>query len=93
MLTLSDAKSHLNVTFDADDSLIQAKLDAATAWVEAYTGAQVTENTAPPVNQAILMLTAHLYANREATLIGVSSEVLPYGFLALLDPYRSFYFG
>jgi len=93
MLTLSDAKAHLNVTFDADDSLIQAKLDAATEWVAAYTGAEITDATPSPVNQAILMLTAHLYANREATLIGVSSEVLPFGFLALLDPYRSFYFG
>lgn len=93
MLTLSDAKSHLNVTFDADDTLIEAKLDAATAWVEAYTGAQVTENTAPPVLQAILMLTAHLYANREASVIGMTADALPFGFLALLDPYRSFYFG
>jgi hypothetical protein len=93
MLDLTAAKQHLNVTFDSDDTLIQAKLDAATAWVEAYTGAEVTENTASPVLQAILMLTAHLYQNSESAIVGMTADALPFGFLALLDPYRSFYFG
>lgn len=92
MLTLSDAKAHLNVTFDADDSLIQAKMDAAKAWVEAYTGEEITDSTAAPVNQAVLMLTAHLYQNREAAIIGMTADALPFGFLALLDPYRAWCF-
>lgn len=93
MLDLNTAKQHLNVTFDSDDSLIEAKLEAAKSWTEAYTGEEITENTPAPVNQAVLMLTAHLYANREAAIIGMTADALPFGFLALLDPYRSFYFG
>ncbi len=94
MLTLSDAKAQLNRTdIDLDDDLIQAKLDAATEWVAAYTGAEITDATPSPVNQAILMLTAHLYQNREAAIVGMTVDALPFGFLALLDPYRSFYFG
>ncbi|MGN6311745.1 MAG: head-tail connector protein [Xanthobacteraceae bacterium] len=92
MLTLSDAKAHLNVTFDADDSLIEAKLDAAKAWVEAYTGEEITDSTAAPVNQAVLMLTAHLYQNREAAIIGMTADTLPLGFLTLLDPFRAWCF-
>lgn len=46
----------------------------------------------PAVLQATLMLTAHLYANREATLVGVSGQELPFGFWELLQPYREWSF-
>jgi hypothetical protein len=40
----------------------------------------------------VLQLTAHLYQNREASLIGVTASALPFGFLDLLAPYRAFSF-
>jgi uncharacterized phage protein (predicted DNA packaging) len=92
MLTLADAKAHLNVTFDTDDALITAKLAAASDWVAIYTGAEITDSTPKPVNEAILQLTAHLYANREASLIGMVGQSLPMGFLDLLEPYRAWCF-
>lgn len=92
MLTLTDAKAHLNVTTDDDDALITSKLATATDWVALYTGADITDATPAPVNEAILQLTGHLYASREAVLIGVTAQELPMGFLALLEPYRAWCF-
>jgi hypothetical protein len=92
MLTLADAKAHLNVTFDTDDALIQSTLDAAKEWIEAYTGGELTDSAPAPVNQAVLMLTGHLYQNREATVVGITAQSLPFGFLELLEPYRAWCF-
>jgi hypothetical protein len=92
-VTLADLKAHLNVTIDDDDVLIGDKLSAAMAWVASYTGGPVdTDDTPAPVNEAIRQLAAHLYANREATLVGVTAQCLPFGFLDLLTNYRAFAF-
>ena len=89
MLTLSDAKRHLNVTTDADNDLITAKLAAASDWVAMYTGALITEATSARVKEAILMLMAHLFNNRESVLIGVTAQELPFGLLDMLSDYRA----
>jgi len=50
LLTLTDAKQHLNVTTDVtiDDSLIQSKLAAASDWVAAlYRRADHRGDTGP----------------------------------------------
>ncbi|WP_375763078.1 head-tail connector protein [Bradyrhizobium sp. Pha-3] len=93
MITLDQAKAHLNITTDLDDALIQGKLDAAKAWVGSYTASDADADTAPaPVREAVLMLTANLYENREASLVGVTAQALPFGLLDLLAPYRAFAF-
>lgn len=90
MITVDDAKAHLRVTDTIDDALISDQLDAAKAFVSAYTGADVDlDGTPAPVLQATLMLTAHLYENRETTLVGVQAQTLPFGFLDLLSNYRA----
>ena len=92
-LALEQAKAHLNVTIDADDALITDKLAAAKAWVGAYTASDIdTDSTPAPVREAVLQLTAHLYENREASLVGVTASALPFGFLDLLAHYRAFAF-
>jgi hypothetical protein len=45
-----------------------------------------------PVIEAVLQITAHLYENREATLVGVTAQQLPFGALDLLSPYRAWSF-
>lgn len=93
MIDLEAAKAHLNVTIDADDVLIGDKLAAAKAFVAAYTGETAdSDETPPPVREAVLQLTAHLYENREASLIGITAQHLPFGFLDLLANYRAFAF-
>lgn len=93
-ITLDQAKAHLNLgSIDTDDALISDKLAAAKAWVGAYTASNVdADGTPAPVNEAVLQLTAHLYQNREASLVGVAAQELPFGFLDLLAPYRAFAF-
>ncbi|WP_234680799.1 head-tail connector protein [Bradyrhizobium monzae] len=92
-ITLDQAKAHLNVTIDADDTLLTDKLAAAKAWIGAYTASDPDVNGTPaPVNEAVLQLTAHLYENREASLVGLTASALPFGFLDLLAPYRAFAF-
>jgi hypothetical protein len=93
IVTLDQAKAHLNVTIDADDVLLTDKLAAAKAWIGAYTASDPDASSTPaPVNEAVLQLTAHLYQNREASLVGVTATALPFGFLDLLAPYRAFAF-
>lgn len=99
VLTTEDAKRHLNVTHSFDNDLIAAKLAAATDWVAAYTGLEIP--TGPydseedkleipaRVNEAILMLMGHLYANRETVLVGVAAQELPFGLLDMLADYRA----
>jgi uncharacterized phage protein (predicted DNA packaging) len=92
-LTLAKLKAHLNVTIDDDDDLIADKLSAAQAWVATYTASDVTLDSVPaPINEAILQLAAHLYENREASLVGVTAQALPFGMLDLLENYRAFCF-
>ena len=92
-VSLSDLKAHLNVTIDDDDALLTDKLSAASAWVASYTGGPVDGfDTPAPVNEAIRQLAGHLYANREASLVGVTAQALPFGMLDLLASYRAFAF-
>ena len=94
-MTVSTAnlKAHLNLTTDADDSLLGDKIAASSQWIAEYTGIPIDATDMPaPVNEAIRQLAAHLYENREATLVGVSVQSLPFGLLDLLMPYRAWVF-
>lgn len=79
MITLDQAKAHLNVTTEVDDVLIQSQLDAAKQWVAGHIGTDSvdTDDTPAPVREAVLALTAHWYANREA-------QELPSGLIDML---------
>ena len=105
---LADAKAQLNITDTSDDALITGKLYAVIDWVGRYNGqsylttlygvtaADGTVTYAPPipapVYEAILQIVAHLYANREASLVGVTAQALPLGALDLLMPFRAWGF-
>jgi hypothetical protein len=74
---------------------------AASAFSMSTTSAAVTLSgetlsgvvtAVPAVLQATLMLVAHLYQNREATLVDVSGQELPFGVWDLLAPYREWSF-
>jgi uncharacterized phage protein (predicted DNA packaging) len=92
-ITTANLKAHLNITTDDDDALLADKIAAASQWVASYIGGPVDDDETPaPVNEAIRQLAGHLYANREATLVGVTAQSLPFGFLDLLANYRAFAF-
>lgn len=94
VIAVSDLKAHLNVTTEADDTLIGDKIAAAEGWIAAFTGADwpPTDPVAEPLKEAIRQLAAHLYENREASLVGVTAQTLPFGLLDLLAPYRAWAF-
>ena len=105
VVQLVDMKAQLNVTFTDDDVLIQAKIDAAEDWISRFCAsvdpcdpsntsiALWPPNPMPPsLIEAIKMLAAHLYENREASLVGMTSSQLPFGLMDLLAPSRTWAF-
>lgn len=97
-VSLDDLKQHLNLDGDADDALLTSKIAAAEAYVDAFLDVKLDEYEADslpvpaPIIAAIMMVAAHLYENREATLVGVNGQILPLGVHELLSPYRRWVF-
>jgi hypothetical protein len=99
MISTDDLRRHLNITGTDDDVLLADKILAASEWVSLYTAIpngcdpdDATCSIPEPVKEAVRQLAAHLYENREASLIGVTSQSLPFGLLDLLMPYRAWVF-
>jgi hypothetical protein len=93
-ITVEDFKAHANVTLAADDVLIADKIAAAEAWIGAFVGKPLAEfDPLPePIKEAVRQLVAHLYENREATLVGVNITDVSPGLFDLLAPYREYVF-
>ena len=92
-ISLANLKAHLNITTDDDDDLLQDKIDAASEWIAKYTGVPVdAPDTPAPFDEATRQLAGHLFENREATMVGVTAQALPFGLLDLLNPYREWAF-
>lgn len=94
-ISIADLKTHMEILEDeATDALLQQKLDAAEAWVAGYIGQDLADLDPLPANvkEAVLRLAADLYENREASIIGVSVETLPFGVADLLAAVRNWTF-
>lgn len=94
VITVADLKAHLNIISDADDDLLTGKIAAAEGWIAAFTGADWPPNAQvnEALKEAIRQLAAHLYENREATLVGITAQDMPFGLLDLLAPFRAWVF-
>ncbi|SDI39948.1 head-tail connector protein [Pseudomonas abietaniphila] len=87
MIELSLVKTHLRVDHDDEDALIQGYLDAAQVHVEQHCDRVIVETPLLPeemgltkdVQQAILLLVGHWYANREAVASGLTEVPLAVG--------------
>ncbi|MCO5145535.1 MAG: head-tail connector protein [Aquamicrobium sp.] len=85
IVDLEDVKSHLGILDDADDSLISGKINAAQAWLESQLGYSIEDEYGgdSPVYypadlvEAVRQMTAHMYENREATVVGLSITETP----------------
>jgi hypothetical protein len=94
-ITAADLRTHLSMQEDEEsDALLQQKLDAAQAWIAGYIGQDLADLDPLPANvkEAILRLAADLYENREASIVGVSAETLPFGVADLLAAVRNWTF-
>lgn len=96
IINLEDAKAHLNVTLADDDTLITSKIEAAEAWIDHWLpeDGKLADMTTVPADlkQAVLMLVGHFYKSREASLVGVSAEEVPFGVWDTLNQYRAWSF-
>ena len=95
MTALDALKAQLNITDDADDALLEHKIAAAEANLNRDLAADdpVTYEAAPAdLREAILLLAAHFYENREAVLVGVGAEELPFGYEHLIQSHRRWVF-
>lgn len=87
MTPLALVRAHLNLEPDpADDALLTHYLDAAEAWVSGYIGTPFAAS--PLATQAVLMLAAHQFENREAVTFG-NPYSLPFGIHDLLSPLKA----
>lgn len=89
------AKSHLNVTGDADDELIQLYADAAESYLSNYVGKQIGELATVPADLklAVLRLVGFYYEAREAVSFGDAMRLAPYGVISIANSYRDQWFG
>lgn len=86
MIDLANVKMHLRVDGDEEDALIGGYVEAAKAHVEQHCDRRLVE-TVPvepeemgltrDVEQAILLLVGHWYANREAVAVGTIATAMP----------------
>lgn len=102
-ITLAEMKEHLNITADfgsADDALINGKIAAAQNHIERLLGFAIEETYGgtnqqpipPALKQAVQILAAHWYENREGTLVGVTAQELPFGVWDIVREYREYSF-
>ena len=86
MLDLATVKMHLRVDSDEEDALIGGYVAAAKAHVEQHCDRKLVDTDpvepeemglTPDVEQAILLLVGHWYANREAVAVGTIATAMP----------------
>lgn len=93
VVSLELFKKHVRADdFAADDDLLQHYLDAAEAWVVQATNRTVEDlqtdgGFKPQIVQAVLMLGAHWYNQRES-VAGVQMHQVPDALQALVKPFR-----
>lgn len=87
MITVAEAKQHLRVMHDLEDSLIQIYLDAAQAHIADYLGDDLPDHMPAPIHAAVLLLTGDLYLFRERQAGQYLFEST--AFTLLLAPYRT----
>ncbi|WMN15605.1 head-tail connector protein [Pseudomonas piscis] len=86
MLDLANVKLHLRVDGDEEDTLISGYIEAAKAHVEQHCDRKLVEvdpvepdemGLTRDVEQAVLLLVGHWYANREAVAVGTIATSMP----------------
>lgn len=98
-LSVTDLKAHCNVTGDADDALLTRILAAATKHVERLLGYALDDTEAlpdgapPDLEEAVYLVAAHWYENRENTITGTIIAPIPFGVAEIVAEHRRYTFG
>lgn len=95
VITLDEAKAHLRVDFDDDDTVIGRMVDAANQHISGlvYPDAE-DEPEIPPADivQAALLIVGHWYMNRENAVEGSLVDI-PLNAAEILANHRAWSFG
>lgn len=99
-VTLEEMKAHLNVTLSVDDALIADQITAAEAHLASWLGFGLDDAKEFPdgrpadVDQAVKMLVAHWYENRETAFISNSAAAMeiPFSVAEIVRNYRNWTF-
>jgi len=95
IITIADAKSHLNIMHDDDDVLIESKIAAAQAHLEQLLGYPIEDEfeTLPEdLKEAVRHLVGAWFESREATTAGMSIVETPFSVWAVVNERRSYSF-
>jgi uncharacterized phage protein (predicted DNA packaging) len=88
IISLAQAKAHLNIVDEADDQLLADKINAAESYVIGITGVTIDNDTPAAIGEATLRLVADLYLNRETSVTGDQVRNVPHSIAELLAPFR-----
>lgn len=90
VLTLPEIKVHCHIDADqtAEDDLLADLEMAARLHTQNVLRRDIDDTVGENVRQAMLLLIAHWYRNREAVLVGSISAVVPLTYMALLSTER-----
>jgi hypothetical protein len=91
-------REHMNNVPETDEFLARL-LNAAIAHFKRELGfaiddaVQYPEGTPEDIEHGVLMLAAHWYENREATLVGVAAQPVPFGVVDVIRNHRGYSYG
>lgn len=90
MVTLEEAKAHCRVMPDESDfdSELQIALDASIDHLRSIDVDMDVNPLPPALKQAVLLLVAHFFENKEAVAYDRPMHVTPMGVARLIAPYR-----
>lgn len=87
-VSLAEAKMHMRVMHDAEDTLIQMYVDSASAYITNAIGQAIPTPVPADIKLATLLLVGHYYVNREAVITGSINSKLAMAVDAHLAPYK-----
>lgn len=94
IVALADMKAHLGITDSADDAMITDLIDEAQSFIEGQLGYEIPADDYPAdLHFAVKAQTAHLFENREASIVGVSIAAVPMSVEDVIRNRRSYSWG
>jgi hypothetical protein len=97
IVTATELAEHLNLPEGQDVGLLTRKIASAQSLIEQLLGYQIAteypDDVPPALVEAVSLLAGHFYENREASVVGVAAQPIPFGVQDIVREFRSYSFG